>query len=1059
MMTPALLKKTPTAAYDLNELRNRVRAHIYAPEEQVVEGLLESVSLSSGQRRRIVRRAADLVAGSRALSGKRGTLDAFLQEFGLSNNEGVALMCLAEALLRVPDADTADKLIAEKIASGKWADHQGQSESLFVNASTWALMLTGQVVDLDREVTQSPGSWLGKLVSKTGEPIIRAAMMQAMRIMGGQYVMGRTIEEAVANGAKAKGNVRHSFDMLGEGARTNEDAERYQASYIHAINALGCANKAGNVYDANGISVKFSALHPRYEYGQHDRVMNELLPRIKILALAAKSYNLGFTIDAEEARRLDISLDIFEALARDPDLADWPGLGLVIQAYQKRASYVVDWVAALARDAGRKFMIRLVKGAYWDSEIKRAQEYGLSDYPVYTRKANTDLSYLVCAERLMAASDVIYPQFATHNAHTIAAIVEMAGGRRDFEFQRLHGMGELLNAQVWEQLGADLAFRVYAPVGAHRDLLPYLVRRLLENGANSSFVNRFMDAKVPVDDIVRDPVELVEGSKPYRHSRIPLPVNMLRVSGLPATDRSAALGVDLANPLEALPLMSKMQAASADIWTAGPMVADAHFKAEAASVRDPSDHRRVVGHVVSANDAARDKALALAVKAQSAWDARGGLARAEILEKIADLYEQEMPRLMGFITREAGRSLPDAVSEVREAVDFLRYYALEARAHFGASQPLPGPTGERNELSLHGRGVFLCVSPWNFPLAIFAGQVAAALAAGNAVIAKPAPQTPLIGAEAVRLMHKAGVPTDVLHLLPGDGAVGAALVADERIAGVAFTGSTATARAINRSLASREGPIATLIAETGGQNAMFVDSTALLEQVVDDAISSAFISAGQRCSALRVLFVQDDVADKLLEMLAGAMDELVIGDPAKLSTDIGPVIDEAARHKLIVHAERMKREARLVHVCKLSDNLTHGTFFPPHVFEIVCLSQLEGEVFGPILHVIRYKSSQLDRVIDQVKATGFGLTLGVHSRIQATADHIFSRLDVGNTYVNRNMVGAVVGVQPFGGHGLSGTGPKAGGPHYLFRFATEKTLTVNIAATGGNAALFALKED
>ncbi len=1059
MSIASQIKSASISDISLSQLRLKLRQATFADEEQVVEALLETTGLSSGMRRRVVRRARNLVAESRALSDKRGTLDAFLQEFGLSNREGIALMCLAEALLRVPDADTADRLIAEKIASGKWDDHQGQSESLFVNASTWALMLTGQVVDLDTHVKREPGKWLKKLVSKTGEPIIRGAMMQAMKIMGGQYVMGRTIGEAVARGQKSKGNVRHSFDMLGEGARTQADAQAYLISYTRAIEALGTANDKPDVYAAQGISVKLSALHPRYDYVQHDRVMAELFPRVLELAVLAKKYGLGFTIDAEEARRLDISLDVFEALARHEALQDWQGLGLVIQAYQKRAPFVIDWIVALARETGRRFMIRLVKGAYWDSEIKRAQELGLADYPVYTRKASTDLSYLVCAERLLAAPDAVFPQFATHNAHTIASVIELAGASRNFEFQRLHGMGELLYGQVWQQLGDDLPIRVYAPVGAHKDLLPYLVRRLLENGANSSFVNRFMDDDVPVEDIVRDPLEQVEAAKPFRHPKIPVPRDMLRASGLPGGARDDAHGIELSDPLAVEPLLKEMHSAATEKWQAAPIIGGKPQKGEAEPVVDPVNTGRVVGTCVATTAEHRQKAIELAVKAQPAWDALGGAARADILDKAADLMEADMYRLMGLVTAEAGRSIPDGVAEVREAVDFLRYYALQARQNFAEPVELPGPTGESNQISLHGKGVFLCVSPWNFPLAIFVGQITAALAAGNAVLAKPAEQTPLIGAEAVRILLKAGVPGDVLHLVPGDGRVGAAIVADERVSGIAFTGSTETAKVINRTLAAREGAIPTLIAETGGQNAMFVDSTALPEQVVDDVIASAFQSAGQRCSALRVLYVQDVVADKLLEMLAGAMDALVIGDPAMLSTDIGPVIDETARGKLIEHAERMTREARLVHACKLDDSHKNGTFFPPQVFEIKSLSLLKGEVFGPILHVIRYKASDLDKMLDEMKATGYGLTLGVHSRIEATANHIFRRMNVGNTYINRNIVGAVVGVQPFGGQGLSGTGPKAGGPRYLYRFATEKTLTVNTVATGGNAALFCLEED
>jgi RHH-type proline utilization regulon transcriptional repressor/proline dehydrogenase/delta 1-pyrroline-5-carboxylate dehydrogenase len=1038
----------------LDALRRRLREATHRDETAAAEGLLEAFALSSGARRRIVKRAQDLVLAARAQSDRQGTLDAFLQEFGLSNREGVALMCLAEALLRVPDADTADKLIAEKIASGEWADHQGHSDSLFVNASTWALMLTGRVIDLDREATENLAGWFGKLIARTGEPVIRAAVTQAMRIIGGQYVLGRTIGEALERAHKTNPrHVNNSFDMLGEGARTARDAERYFQSYQDSIAAIGKAATGDSVAERHGISVKLSALHPRYEWKLKDRVMAELGPRLKTLALAAKAHNLGFNIDAEEARRLDISLDLFEMLARDPELAGWDGLGLVIQAYQKRASFVVDWLIALGRDTERRFMVRLVKGAYWDSEIKYAQERGFDDYPVYTRKATTDLAYLVCAEKLMAARDVIYPQFASHNAHTVAAILELASGRRDFEFQRLHGMGELLYGAVDDLLGEHKArLRIYAPVGAHKDLLPYLVRRLLENGANSSFVNRFMDAKVPVEELVQDPAAVVESAQPRRHPKIAPPRGVLRASGLALTDRDGAKGIDLDDPLAAAPLLAEMQAAAASTWTAGG-------KGAAEAVRRPANRAMIVGSVTVASAIEVAAAASAAAAAQPAWDARGGAVRAEILEKVADLLEAHQGRLMGLIGAEAGRTVGDALSEVREAVDFCRYYAAGARAHFASPEPLPGPTGEKNEISLHGRGVFACISPWNFPLAIFCGQIAAALAAGNTVLAKPAEQTPLIGAEAVRLMHEAGVPRDVLHLLPGDGSVGALIVNDPHVAGVAFTGSTEVARLINRSLAAKDGPIATLIAETGGQNAMIVDSTALPEQVVDDAIASAFLSAGQRCSALRVLFLQDDVADGMIEMLMGAMDELQIGDPLDLATDIGPVIDEAARDGLIAHVERMKREAKILKVRNLPAGLDSGVFFPPHLVEIDSLDQLTREVFGPVLHVMRYKARDLDQVIEAVRRTGYGLTLGIHTRIDARAADIFAKLGVGNTYVNRNMVGAVVGVQPFGGQGLSGTGPKAGGPHYLFRFASEKTFTVNTAAQGGNTALFCLQEE
>lgn len=1044
----------------LDDRRLAMRQATHRDEAAAVDDLLDMLNLSSGARKRISRRAAALVDAARQQSHRQGSLDAFLQEFGLSNKEGVALMCLAEALLRVPDADTADRLIAEKIASGEWSDHRGRSDSIFVNASTWALMLTGHVVDLDREARQDIGGWFGKLVNRLGEPVIRAAVMQAMRIMGNQFVLGRTIEEGLKRAEKINPpHVRNSFDMLGEGARTMADARRYFQSYADAIEAIGKATRGDSVITRHGISVKLSALHPRYEYRTRDRVMAELLPDLLALAKAAKDHNLGFNIDAEEARRLDVSLDLFEALADAPELEGWDGLGLVVQAYQKRGPFVIDWLTDLARSRGRRFMVRLVKGAYWDSEIKHAQELGLADYPVYTRKASTDLSYLVCAEKLMAARDVIYPQFATHNAHTVAAVLEMAGDTDGFEFQRLHGMGELLYDRLETVSERPYPVRVYAPVGAHRDLLPYLVRRLLENGANSSFVNRFMDEEVPAAELVRDPVEVVEAANPKRHPRIARPREVLRASGLPGGDRDWARGVDLDDPLEVTPLMAEVQAAADREWAAAPIIGGKIAgDGEPQKVTRPADRRQIVGTVGNATAAHVDRAFTMALSAQPGWDALGGPARAAILERAADLMEQDMARLMGLIGAEAGRTVNDAVAEVREAVDFLRYYALQARERF-VPQELPGPTGESNQLSLHGRGVFACISPWNFPLAIFTGQVAAALAAGNAVLAKPAEQTPIIGFEAVKILHQAGVPGDVLHFLPGDGAsVGAAITRDPRLAGVAFTGSTETAQLINRTLAGRDGPIATLIAETGGQNALIVDSTALSEQVVDDAIISAFQSAGQRCSALRVLFLQDDVADGMIEMLKGAMEELRLGDPLDLATDVGPVIDEAARDGLREHLARMEREAKILKVAPMPEGLEDGVFLAPHLIEIDGLDRLTHEVFGPVLHVVRYRAEDLPKVLDSIARTRFGLTLGVHSRIEATAEEIFDRLSVGNVYINRNMVGAVVGVQPFGGMGLSGTGPKAGGPHYLLRFATEKTLTINVAATGGNAALFSLGE-
>ncbi len=773
--------------------------------------------------------------------------------------------------------------------------------------------------------------------------------------------------------------------------------------------------------------------------------MAELLPVLQGLGARARAANIALTVDAEEADRLDLMLDVFEALGEAGELKGWDGLGLAVQAYQKRAIPVLAWLADLSRRQQRRIPVRLVKGAYWDSEIKRAQEGGLAEYPVFTRKAATDTSYLACARALLGAGDAVYPQFATHNAHSLAAIDAMAGSRRDFEFQRLHGMGEALH-EIHRQMGG-VATRIYAPVGSHEDLLAYLVRRLLENGANTSFVNRLADDEAPIDDIVADPVALIAAVKPHRNPRIPLPADIFG-------ERKNSSGFLWSDPRISDPLMLEMDALLAAPHSAAPLIGGEARGGADTYVRDPSDRRRIVGTVIEAERSDAQAALGAAHTAQPDWDAQGGAARAGILERAADLFETNRALLMALAVREAGKTLPNALGEVREAVDFLRYYAVRARQQFGAPTKLPGPTGESNEITLGGRGVFACISPWNFPLSIFTGQVAGALAAGNSVLAKPAEQTPLIAATAVRLLHRAGVPGEVLNLLPGDGPkIGNALFADPRLSGVAFTGSTEAANSINRTLAARSGPIATLIAETGGQNAMIVDSTALPEQVARDALASAFDSAGQRCSALRVLFVQDDVADKMLAIILGAMDELKLGDPMRLDTDVGPVIDEDARNMLQAHADRMTREAKLLRKLEIPAELSHGIFFPPHAFEIESLSVLKREVFGPVLHIIRYSADSLGKVCEAIDATGYGLTLGVHSRIEETAAFVRSHVRVGNIYVNRNQIGAVVGVQPFGGEGLSGTGPKAGGPNYLLRFAVERTYTVNTAAAGGNAAL------
>jgi RHH-type proline utilization regulon transcriptional repressor/proline dehydrogenase/delta 1-pyrroline-5-carboxylate dehydrogenase len=842
--------------------------------------------------------------------------------------------------------------------------------------------------------------------------------------------------------------------MLGEAARTMPDAERYHAAYAHAIAAIGGAAAGSSVEAAPGISLKLSALHPRYEIAQRERVMRELLPSLLVLARQARDAGIGFTIDAEEADRLEPMLDIVEALALAPELAGWDGLGLAVQAYQKRALPLIDWLADLARRAKRRLMVRLVKGAYWDTEIKRAQERGLDGYPVFTRKLATDVSYLACAKRLFAAGSALYPQFATHNAHTLAAVLELSGGRLDWEFQRLHGMGEALYDEVVGPDKMNRPCRVYAPVGGHEDLLAYLVRRLLENGANTSFVNRIVDERAPIDDIVADPIALLAALPQKPHPKIPLPRDLFQ------PERRNSEGLDLADPRALADLRTGLAEALRQPARAAPIVGGTELAGAEVPVFDPSDRRRQIGTVVAASPEAVEQALARAVKAAPSWNNTAAERRAALLEHAADRYEQQRAALMALIVREGGRTIPAALSEVREAVDFLRYYAARARAEFAMPQCLPGPTGEQDEIGLHGRGVFACISPWNFPLSIFTGQIAAALAAGNAVIAKPAEQTPLVAAAAVRQLLAAGIPGDVLHLLPGDGeTVGAALVADPRIAGVAFTGSTETGRAINQSLAARPGPIAPLIAETGGQNAMIVDSSALAEQVVADAIVSAFDSAGQRCSALRLLYVQDDIADRLLPMLTGAMAELSIGDPALLATDVGPVIDEPARQALERHAARMAREGRLLYGCPLPAGAEHGAFFAPRAFEIDSAGRLEREVFGPILHIVRWRADRLDAVCDEIAATGYGLTLGIHSRIDETVRHVLSRLPAGNSYVNRTMIGAVVGVQPFGGERLSGTGPKAGGPRYLHRFAVERTVSIDTTAAGGNATLLSLGED
>ncbi|WP_415209094.1 bifunctional proline dehydrogenase/L-glutamate gamma-semialdehyde dehydrogenase PutA [Rudaea sp.] len=1071
-------------------------------ETEAMNELLGQAALPDAERDLVLARATELVARVRAKAQDASAVEAFMRQYDLSSEEGVLLMCVAEALLRIPDKDTADKLISDKLGEANWESHLGKSDSLFVNAGTWGLMLTGKFIELADETQRNFSGAFKRLIGRAGEPVIRLAVRQAMRIMGHQFVMGRTIKEGLDRAQEKENRAyRYSYDMLGEGALTTPDGERYYQAYVDAIKALGAREKKrGQVHfsdtdtssgqsavgknepdpvfsilDAPSISIKLSALHPRYEVGKRARVHAELQPKLLALAQLAKAQGICLTVDAEEADRLELSLDLIAAVHADPSLAGYQGFGLAVQAYQKRAPFVIDWLAEQAKKTGRRFCVRLVKGAYWDSEIKRAQEGGHAGYPVYTRKPNTDVSYLACAKRLFEHGPAaFYPAFATHNAHTIAAIHHIAKGR-PFEFQRLHGMGADLYDEVIGANNLNVPCRVYAPVGSHEDLLPYLVRRLLENGANTSFVNRIVDESTPIKDLVADPVDVVRGFASKPHPRIPQPIGLfgdsssapsqpdlnLNSAGTQNSSQSIrrknSMGVNFGNDNELKALAEAVGAVKAD-WTATPLVPGAKSTEPMQDVTNPADRRQKVGSKQQADAATIDRSLTNAVAAQPAWDALPAASRAAILEHAADLLEQRRAPFVALLVREAGKTLPAAISEVREAADMCRYYAAVARKLF-QPENLPGPTGESNQLSLHGRGVFVCISPWNFPLAIFTGQVAAALAAGNAVIAKPADQTVLIGYAAVKLLHEAGVPDAVLQFLPGKGSmIGNALLTKPDVAGVCMTGSTETAWMINRTLAARNAQIAALIAETGGQNALIADSSALPEQLVKDVVASAFDSAGQRCSAARVLFVQEDIADKVIHMLAGAMDELKVGDPGLLSTDVGPVIDEPSRKNLADHAARMDAEAKLIKQVTLGADTANGTFLAPRAYELKSLSQLTKEVFGPILHVIRWKSDQLDQVIDAINATGFGLTLGIHSRIDSTIAHIAQRAKVGNCYVNRNQIGAVVGVQPFGGEGLSGTGPKAGGPHYLLRFVTERTLTINTTAAGGNASLLTLGE-
>ena len=1023
-----------------------------ADEAAAVQSLLARIQLDVIARKRIDDKARQLVAVVREKQQSRSGLDAFLREYDLSSQEGVVLMCIAEALLRIPDTATADRLIRDKIAEGDWEHHLGHSHSLWVNASTWGLMLTGRLVAPESDLTGDLSRVLKRLVARSGEPVIRRALEQAMRILGQQFVMGQTIELALERTATdAFADYRFSFDMLGEAALTRADADRYFRSYRQAVDAIGRDNPDhSNVYAANSISIKLSALHPRFEYSQRERVLNELTPKVLVLAEACRNVGIGLTIDAEEADRLTLTLEIFEKVIRHRELDGWNGCGLAIQAYQKRAIPVIEWLADLARQIGRRIPIRLVKGAYWDTEIKRAQEQGLDGYPVFARKEATDVSYLACATTLLDAGDIFYPQFATHNAHTAAAIIEMAGGRtNEFEFQRLHGMGEDLHAEI-TAARKNYRCRIYAPVGDYQDLLPYLVRRLLENGANTSFVNRIANEEIAPEEVITDPLAQLDTGTYLTPAHIPLPVHIF------GNQRLNSRGCNLADESALWDLAASMNDAMDETRQAQPIINGKHLAGDALDIVNPADHRKLVGRVINADKTAVDDALEVTLKAFPTWNATRVEERAQYLGRAAELFEKHRAELVSLCISEGGKSIGDAVAEVREAVDYCRYYAMVALNTFAEPQALRGPTGESNELTLHGRGVFVCISPWNFPLAIFVGQISAALVAGNTVIAKPAEQTPLIAARAIELLHQAGIPAAALNFVTGPGEiVGAQLCADPRVSGVAFTGSTEVAWSINRALAGREAPVASLIAETGGQNVMIVDSSALTEQVVRDAIRSAFNSAGQRCSALRVVYIQEEVAQKTIAVLSGAMAELRIGEPSLLATDIGPVIDQDALDGLKEHVARMESEATLICRLPLPPETANGTYLAPHAFELESLRQLDREVFGPVLHVIRFRRDRLDEIIADINATGYGLTLGIHSRIDETVGYIRDHARVGNIYVNRDMIGAAVGVQPFGGQGLSGTGPKAGGPHYLQRFSTECTFTVNTAAIGGNAALLA----
>lgn len=1032
-----------------NEIRKNIQKFYCINEKSHIRYLVESIDINNESKIRIYNVAKQII--EKIKDSKLNIVDAFIQKYSLTSDEGIALMCLAESLLRIPDNCTIDELIKDKIVNCQWNKRAKRSSSLFVNASTWALAMGKNMFMQDVEDSK----WyniVNNLIKKFGEPIIRGAVTQFVSMLGKHFIAGETIEEALETVGSDENKALYSYDMLGEAAYTAESANDYFNSYMHAIKVIGSTANAKGSFKSDGISIKLSALHPRYEFTQLDRIKSEMIPKILKLCLAAKEYDIPLCIDAEEARRLEASLIIFEALRLDESLNGWEGLGFAVQAYQKRALAVLDFIEDVAVRSKHKVTVRLVKGAYWDFEIKNAQELGLDDYPVFTRKVYTDVSYLACAQKLLSKENSFYPCFATHNAHTLSAVIELANkDHSGFEFQRLYGMGKNLYDYITSELASNINCRIYAPIGSHDNLLCYLIRRLLENGASSSFINQINNPEVGVEELVADPTDKAKSFNYEPHPSILLPKNII-------PKRKNSSGIDINDSISMLKIEEGIKSFASTEWQVGPIInGQSSDSSNAQVIINPARLERVVGYVSDTNKKQALEALDIAYHSWPDWKNTKVQSRAECLEKAADLIENEnMLKLIYLLIVEAGKTIRDAIAEVREAIDFLRYYATIAKNDLSEPKVLPGIAGEDNFILFEGRGVFLCISPWNFPLAIFIGQVAAALVTGNTVLAKPAEQTPIIAYEATKILLDAGVPKNVLSLLPGDGEfLGKILIPNKKIAGVAFTGSTQTAFLINKMLAERNGPISPLIAETGGLNTMIVDSSALLEQVTADVLLSAFGNSGQRCSSLRVLFIQNDIADKQIKMICGAMEELRVGDPMLFNTDIGPIIDKNSLEMLYVHTKKMPKIGKLL--CKTSHHSDNGYFFPPHAYEIENISRLKQEVFGPILHIIRYEKLHLDKIIDDINSTGYGLTFALQSRVQNNIDYISSKISAGNIYINRNQIGAIVEMQPFGGRGLSGTGPKAGGPYYLHRFSVEKVISVNSTAMGGNSALLCLE--